>query len=267
MFSAYLFLVVLATATATPEKECESIGEYMRDISNRCYFYQCTYANAALDLEPTRLRCAPGTTVRHDYVMQPGDANPCHGINLPCIDETGEWSPWGEWGECSVTCGGGVSVRSRTCSIPGTCEGPSEESRVCNTQACFVFTNWTNKDTPLTIDGGAWGGDGDFETDFGAVCGVGNPIVDIECRTVEGHIPSNETYLDEPGVFITRCGLTPIPGIMCVNAATNNGTCVDFETRFLCPNNEAFGTREVYARAEELELQLGLVEESGGPPL
>ncbi|XP_061766373.1 adhesion G protein-coupled receptor B3 isoform X6 [Nerophis ophidion] len=52
---------------------------------------------------------------------------------------------WSQWSSCSVTCGQGSQVRTRTCVSPyGThCSGPLRESRVCNnTAACPVHGVW-----------------------------------------------------------------------------------------------------------------------------
>jgi hypothetical protein len=57
------------------------------------------------------------------------------------------WNPWGSYSNCSVTCGGGVQVRSRTqiqATIGGQpCQGNSTESMACNTQACVADCSWT----------------------------------------------------------------------------------------------------------------------------
>jgi len=54
----------------------------------------------------------------------------------------GGWSSWLNWNSCTVSCGGGISTRSRDCINPvpsngGTrCFGDSVESHVCNTNGC-----------------------------------------------------------------------------------------------------------------------------------
>ncbi|XP_027275163.1 ADAMTS-like protein 5 isoform X4 [Cricetulus griseus] len=51
----------------------------------------------------------------------------------------GEWTPWGSWSRCSLSCGRGVSVRSRRCvQLPGEepCWGDSHEYRVCQQPDC-----------------------------------------------------------------------------------------------------------------------------------
>ena len=56
----------------------------------------------------------------------------------------GGWSDFGEWSECSVTCGGGIKERTRTCTNPPRayggldCVGDNKEEEACNTQACKV---------------------------------------------------------------------------------------------------------------------------------
>uniref|UniRef100_A0A8C2FI02 Adhesion G protein-coupled receptor B3 n=1 Tax=Cyprinus carpio TaxID=7962 RepID=A0A8C2FI02_CYPCA len=52
---------------------------------------------------------------------------------------------WSQWSSCSVTCGQGSQVRTRTCVSPygSHCSGPLRESRVCNNTApCPVHGVW-----------------------------------------------------------------------------------------------------------------------------
>ncbi|XP_034751971.1 A disintegrin and metalloproteinase with thrombospondin motifs 6 isoform X3 [Etheostoma cragini] len=54
----------------------------------------------------------------------------------------GGWGPWSTWGECSRTCGGGVSSSMRHCDSPAPsgggkyCLGERKRYRSCNTDAC-----------------------------------------------------------------------------------------------------------------------------------
>lgn len=65
----------------------------------------------------------------------------------------GGYSTWTEWSDCSLSCGGGQSLRSRTCTNPRpqhggkkcTTLGHSVETKRCNTNACPVnggYSTW-----------------------------------------------------------------------------------------------------------------------------
>ncbi|KAK1891175.1 ADAMTS-like protein 5 [Dissostichus eleginoides] len=49
-----------------------------------------------------------------------------------------EWAPWSGWSVCSRSCGGGASVRTRTCitrnPVGGPCSGEARQYKICNTK-------------------------------------------------------------------------------------------------------------------------------------
>eukprot|EP00105_Crassostrea_gigas_P023961 XP_011444035.1 PREDICTED: SCO-spondin isoform X3 [Crassostrea gigas] len=76
----------------------------------------------------------------------------CNSHNCP-ID--GGLTNWGSWGTCSVSCGGGTQVRTRSCTNPSPqyggalCSGATSQNQTCNTQVCIIDGAWANW--------GAWG--------------------------------------------------------------------------------------------------------------
>ncbi|KAH3754724.1 thrombospondin-2-like [Dreissena polymorpha] len=64
--------------------------------------------------------------------------------NKPCSVIDGGWASWGSWERCSVTCGVGQKLRSRTCTNPSptlygkTCEGDYTDYAVCVNTPCHV---------------------------------------------------------------------------------------------------------------------------------
>ncbi|KAM4596381.1 ADAMTS-like protein 5 [Fundulus diaphanus] len=51
-----------------------------------------------------------------------------------------EWAAWSGWSICSRSCGGGASVRTRTCitrnPVGGPCAGDPRQYKICNTKEC-----------------------------------------------------------------------------------------------------------------------------------
>ena len=60
-------------------------------------------------------------------------------VNEP---HNGQWSYWDSWSACTVSCGGGVRSRNRSCTEPppqnggDDCVGDSIQSKICNTFMC-----------------------------------------------------------------------------------------------------------------------------------
>lgn len=64
----------------------------------------------------------------------------------------GGWTGYSAWDKCTVTCGGGSTLRRRECTAPAPdhggpdCEGPNKEKKQCNPQNCPInggFTEWS----------------------------------------------------------------------------------------------------------------------------
>ncbi|XP_058855441.1 adhesion G protein-coupled receptor B2-like isoform X1 [Acipenser ruthenus] len=58
----------------------------------------------------------------------------------------GLWEEWSPWSLCSVSCGRGSRMRTRTCSAPQhggkACEGPEVQNKLCNIAVCPVEGQW-----------------------------------------------------------------------------------------------------------------------------
>ena len=92
---------------------------------------------------------------------------PCGGGKSEIIEgctngKCAEWTNWGEWSDCTQTCGGGMTKRSRQCVVPKRrngksvtdakeeelpCPGASTSVLFCNLEDCppdvFEWTQWT----------------------------------------------------------------------------------------------------------------------------
>ncbi|XP_078326862.1 coadhesin-like [Crassostrea virginica] len=81
----------------------------------------------------------------NDCAGSASSSTTCNTHNCP-ID--GSWASWASWGTCTVTCGGGIQTRSRTCSSPAPqyggadCPDFSTSSQTCNTHNCPIDGVW-----------------------------------------------------------------------------------------------------------------------------
>ncbi|KAE8636211.1 hypothetical protein XENTR_v10002887 [Xenopus tropicalis] len=114
-------------------RQCK-YGEVCRELwclskSNRCVTNSIPAAEGTL--------CQTGS-IEKGWCYQ-GDCVP-FGTWPKSID--GDWGPWSVWGECTRTCGGGVSSSIRHCDSPAPsgggkyCLGERKRYRSCNTDPC-----------------------------------------------------------------------------------------------------------------------------------
>ncbi|KAL4222772.1 hypothetical protein ACF0H5_018812 [Mactra antiquata] len=118
-----------------------------------CSVQACADGNWSMwsDWSVCSITCGNGLKSRHrqcdnpkpsllgsDCAGDPVDVSTC--FIKACHD--GGWSDWGTWSACSLTCGGGIHSRSRTCSNPVPsergqyCNGNSMEVKTCNGNIC-----------------------------------------------------------------------------------------------------------------------------------
>ena len=63
-------------------------------------------------------------------------------VSPHCPAFTPTWESWGQWSQCTLTCDGGTSTRTRTCSLVNStepvssCNGEYKQINVCNFLPC-----------------------------------------------------------------------------------------------------------------------------------
>ncbi|XP_033625738.1 uncharacterized protein LOC117288968 [Asterias rubens] len=93
-----------------------------------------------------------------------GPANVTEACSLDPCPIHGGWSEFGEWGDCSDTCGGGVTTHSRLCNNPvpewggDDCVGDATEDGECNTNLCPIDGNWATWEAWSTCTHSCGGG-------------------------------------------------------------------------------------------------------------
>ncbi|XP_022796325.1 A disintegrin and metalloproteinase with thrombospondin motifs adt-1-like [Stylophora pistillata] len=118
-------------------------------------------------------------------------------------DIDGGWSEWCAFTRCTVSCGGGVRIRNKTCTNPTPsglgldCTGPAAELQICNTESCHNanYTQWTG-----------W-------SECSVTCGVGEQKRSRTCTNPPpqpGRKNCEEEHLG-PADETQKCRLKPCP--------------------------------------------------------
>lgn len=104
--------------------------------------------------------------------------------------------PWALWGTCSVTCGGGVKKRYRTCLLEsGKCNNTMQETD-CNVQICQIDGMW-----------GTWGNFSDCDKS----CGHGKRIRTRSCDSPSPRYGGKECAGGISVDYINGCNPYPCP--------------------------------------------------------
>ncbi|CAD5123995.1 DgyrCDS12301 [Dimorphilus gyrociliatus] len=93
--------------------------------------------------KPTIIPLKPPTaTIGLRNEMSPNDVSEINKLYECTQPVDGAWSEWMAWSKCTKTCGSGTRNRHRKCDLPAPenggkdCEGSSEETESCMTDAC-----------------------------------------------------------------------------------------------------------------------------------
>ena len=79
------------------------------------------------------------SSINSDWELMFGDTHPVLGEHLIPVEFTTTFTEWTDWTDCTVTCGGGVRTRSRTCqsACSSVTTTDTEESESCNEPICL----------------------------------------------------------------------------------------------------------------------------------
>uniref|UniRef100_F6SJ02 Uncharacterized LOC100179863 n=1 Tax=Ciona intestinalis TaxID=7719 RepID=F6SJ02_CIOIN len=67
------------------------------------------------------------------FTQLPAEVSQCSSSS-PCYPH---WNKWGPWNQCSNSCGVGVSIKRRVCTLRGRCMGESIKYKTCSSAPCW----------------------------------------------------------------------------------------------------------------------------------
>ncbi|XP_066931095.1 properdin-like isoform X1 [Clytia hemisphaerica] len=128
----------LSESQACKIKECPVNGQYGAWSA----YSQCSKSCGGGNQKKTRKCDSPAPA--HGGAECEGPAEDQRPCNTQACPVNGQYGAWSAYSQCSKSCGGGKQKKTRKCDSPAPahggaeCEGPAEDERACNTQACPV---------------------------------------------------------------------------------------------------------------------------------
>lgn len=125
------------------------------------------------------------------------------------------WTLWSSWSYCSVSCGGGSQVRTRSCTVSApphgslSCEGPDTQTRHCGQQLCLQ-----------KLERCSWGPWGPCSRSCGT--GLASRSGSCPCLLTKEDSKCNDTFL---GLDTQACYSGPCQGELfpCFSSLENSG--------------------------------------------
>ncbi len=113
------------------------------------------------------------------------------------------WSDWTDWSRCSVSCGQGIMIRRRICSVSDLCEGKAFETQSCTvSKSCFK----NNSNIFDANQSGYKWSDWEFSDCTSELnCGKGVRTKHRICQSIINSIPVSSFKCEGPSFVITDC--------------------------------------------------------------
>ncbi|XP_061173323.1 SCO-spondin-like [Saccostrea echinata] len=97
----------------------------------------------------TRTRTCSNPSPAHNGADCVGHSTESHACNDHLCPVDGGWSSWNTFSQCTLSCGGGTQIRTRTCTHPrplhggANCKGSANETQKCSENGCPVNGQWS----------------------------------------------------------------------------------------------------------------------------
>ncbi|XP_052261338.1 mucin-like protein [Dreissena polymorpha] len=133
---------------------CVCVGGYVLAANG----YTCVDVNECSPSNPCGSNHSVCTNTAGGYMCSCSDGY-TKGANNECVDRNGGFTQWSLWNICSVTCGSGVTSRTRTCTNPtregsgAPCTGDTSETKTCTLDPCAISVQEQQHGLDLTIKG------------------------------------------------------------------------------------------------------------------